>query len=191
MIATVNGREMSVSPALENLEELLLYMMENQKDEEIVEVRVNGERFSEAYQHQARSVMLKEINSIEITTEKRGVLAADFLKDVPSYIEMLKKGFFESVILLRNFEKEHQGYKLLAQSLDMLKAFLEHLNNVLPHLKNGEKIKMEKNYKRFLKTFAPLTEEIILSQEVADSMLLADLIEYEFIPLLDKWKEAL
>ncbi|CAD7772718.1 hypothetical protein BLFGPEAP_00824 [Candidatus Methanoperedenaceae archaeon GB50] len=50
---------------------------------------------------------------------------------------------------------------------------------------------MEKNYKRFLKTFAPLTEEIILSQEVADSMLLADLIEYEFIPLLDKWKEAI
>ncbi|CAD7772706.1 hypothetical protein BLFGPEAP_00822 [Candidatus Methanoperedenaceae archaeon GB50] len=82
MIATVNGREMSVSPALENLEELLLYMMENQKDEEIVEVRVNGERFSEAYQHQARSVMLKEINSIEIITEKRGVLAAEFLKDV-------------------------------------------------------------------------------------------------------------
>ena len=168
-----------------------MHLMEGEvePDTEIVEVRVDGKTYSEAYKHQARAVSIQDMTSVEILTEKREVLATRFMEDAPLYIEHLKKGFYASADLLRDFEREEEGHKMLAQSSETLKAFLDHIKNVARYVPAPDSQTVKAEVKEFVEKLNGLAEEIIVGQEETDSMLVADLIEYELIPLLDEWKE--
>ncbi len=172
-----------------DLERLLLFVMEEKRSEGniIVDVNIDGELYSEEYEHQARDVDLDLVRQIDITTQTRAGFAAKFLEDACIYIEQLEKGIQTAVEFLRAGE-EKKGFDILAMSIDGIRTFKSHFENVCHAL---EKDDMSEKLKELWQRFYKLADRIIEIQESRDSLSLADLLEKEMLPFLDRWKSSL
>lgn len=186
----VNGIEESYPEGISNLEKLLIFVMEEDITEDglIVEVKVDGELYSESYEHQAREVDLSAAQKVEIATETKKAFAQVFLKEAPDYIAQLEKGFSSAAGLLRAPEEEGDGYDMLAGSLETLRAFKSHLDNVRPVLGKGDGAGESEH---FWQRFGSLADEIMEAQEGSDTIAIADLLEDKMLPLLEEWREKL
>lgn len=189
-VLEINGIEKSYPEGISDLENLLLFIIEKEKSEEelIVEVKVNGENYSEDYEHQAREVDLNAVQKIEVTTQTQEAFAQDFLKLAPGYVAQLEKGFGASVGLLRDPLKEEEGYDMLAKSLDALLAFKTHMDNVMVVLEKDDRAA---EFKDLWERFGNAADRFVKAQEEEDIVLIADLIESEILSLLQEWGEKL
>jgi hypothetical protein len=189
-LCEINGVEKNYPVGLVNLEEMLVCMMEKEvpEGELILEVRVDGRTYSEAYENQARDVDLKAIEKVELTTQKEENFARDSIGEASAYIDRLERGFRSSAQLLRIPEQREKGNDMLARSIEALQAFKFHMEQVNDLLKpegkeTGEKILWER--------FDQLAGRIITSQEGGEVEGVADLIEDELLPFLRTWKETI
>ena len=70
-VLDVDGQRVDYPENVFTLEELLVHLMESDlmKGRFVVEVKVNGETFSEAYEHESREIELGNLSSIQIHTQ--------------------------------------------------------------------------------------------------------------------------
>jgi len=184
---SIDGIENKFPENISNLENLLSYVIQNKKAEGdiIVEVKVDGQLFTEEYKHQAKKMDVNLMNKIDIATQTSSSFACDFLKEIVVYIDHLKKGILSSIELLRD-NKEEEGYDMLFMSMDFLIVFKAHLNNIWLLTDNADK---QNVFDVFFKRFGVIAEKIIVFQEMMDSLSVANLLEEEILTLVMELKD--
>lgn len=185
----VDGRTTGISiQNFENLEELLLKVMEDENLEGrvVTDVFVNKEAFSEIYPHQAEDIEAAGIESVEIRTvpaSEMAVSITDELEKVVSLMDLGAKGVAE---LFRQAQ-DAEALEIYRDLLDVIQDFMAMIG--LLRQEYGEK-----NQPGFIKAseeISSLFSEMLEVVENEDWVLLSDLLEYEFIPAVSRWKQVI
>ena len=182
----LNGQQQSYPEDIGDLEGLIVHVMENKGVVEgiIVNVKVDGVGFSEAYDHQARDMGLETIRTVHVSTVSAEWFSSQFLSQASVYIDHLKKGFKRSIRLLRENDKNGNGFAILASSLDTLSALKNHLRNVRDVVENADQ------ETGIWDRFESIAELVGQAQKDSNPFLVADLLEEQVLPFLEEWKEA-
>ena len=189
-ILKLNGQPESYPETIDDLESLIIHIMERRGscEEIIVNVRVNGKLFSEAYDHQARDIRLADLENIHMSTVTAEWFSRRFVDQVVHYIDHLKKGFQNSIRLLRNPAEQRNGFELLANSIDTLCALRSHLKNVRDTIgKDGTENSVERAIWR---QFEGIADLVCKAQGENNPFAVAALIEGKVMPVLKEWKDA-
>jgi hypothetical protein len=171
-----------------NLEEILVKLMEDETmDNRIVtDVLVNDEAFSELYPHQAEDIDASEIRKVEIRSVSVARMAADVTGELYKVITLMTVGAKRVAQEMRQAEIS-SGMEVLQDVIDVTRNFLV----TFDILRREFSIHREQELLPLTTRLSELLEEInqVLSQE--DWVLLADLAEYEFLPVCEAWNAVL
>lgn len=186
----VNGIDTNYPQPISSLENLILFVkaMADSEQKIISEVKVDGARFTEAYEHQAREIDLEEIANVKIRTLTKEAMAEVFLKMTPDLMGGLEVAFSSTSMLLRNPDREQNGYDMLARSLEAFYDLKSHLENVWTVL--GKEDKLDE-CKVLWRNFNNLADMILKNQEKKNAAAIADLLEDRMMPFLKEWTEAI
>lgn len=177
-----------------NLEDLIYEVMSKHTSGNrlIVEVKINDVTFSERWPGEAKIIPLDKIVKIEFITESIEKIATEILNNIPEQIENITNGLLKAAELYRVADEQEANLNFV-KLLTSLRDFV----NFVTQLKNTDIISwesvdvegmdVETHYKKLIN----LIDEMIDVQEDEDWILLADLIEYELLPIMNKWKEFL
>lgn len=171
--------------AFANLEELLKDVMQDDKmtDRVVTDVFVNNESFSEIYPHQAEDIACDEISSIEVRSVPMAEMAVDMSAEMGKVAQMMAQGARQVARLFRE-ASDTDALELFQDLLDVTRDFMGMLGELRAHCTNhGLPDFVEKTEK-----FSSLLSEMGDVLENEDWILLADLLEYEFIPQCDDWR---
>lgn len=196
MHISLNAQPLAVDFShLRNLEEVLEALNEQfiPPGQQLYQVRVNGEFFSERYPRESKYIHLKDIATLEVTTLSEAEMARLILTEAAGQAAVLCLALEQSARLFR-VAAEDEANHYYAQVLEALRWLLltgEYACRVLQvdlrevlSLRNGQG-------SHYLKTMQALLEEMQEIHENTDYVLLADLMEYELLPLVREWREIL
>ncbi len=177
-----------------NLEDLIYGVMTDfiPGNRLLVEVKVNDITFSERWPGEAKIIPIDKILKLDFYTEPLEKVASKMLDDLPKQIDMINKGLLDAAELYRVADEQEANLnfiKMIAALRDFI-TFITQLRKT--NIINWEELnidgmEIETHYEKLNK----LTDEILDVQEDEDWILLADLIEYELKPIMEKWKEFL
>ncbi len=174
-----------------NLEEVLAKIMaEHLKTGNIITtVKLNGTVYSEDTPHDAAGVPPSDIKTLEINTMGQEEIAWRFLEDGVGQLDLMIRGA-EKVSELFRIADETEANEHYAQLLETLRLFIRMVAEVKETLnldlsviafQNGT---VEQRFQRL----SEIMDKMLKVQEEEDWIMLADLIEYELVPLLEEWK---
>lgn len=171
-----------------NLEEILVEAnTECTRDQRIVtNVLLNDEPFSEIYPHQAEDIERDEIRSVEITTMPLGEMALNVADELFKVTRMMEDGSTRCARFFREGD-DQQGLELFQDLLDVTRDFIS-MVGVLRH----DFIEVnEPEFDTLVEKVSALLGEMTEVLESEDWILLADLLEFEFVPVCDAWNKVL
>ena len=176
--------EKSIS-AFANLEELLKDLMQEEKmaDRVVTDVLVNNEAFSEIYPHQAEDIACSEISSIEVRSVPMAEMAVDMSAEMGKVAQMMAHGSREVARLFRA-ASDTDALELFQALLDVTRDFMGMLGELRANCTDGALPDFAEKTEKFSSLLSEMGD--VLENE--DWILLADLLEYEFIPLCDDWR---
>ena len=180
-----SGKEIS---NFANLEEILVDVMEEEGMESrvVTDVLVNNELFSEIYPHQAEDISTASINSVEVRSIEASEMALAIAGEMEKVAVMMKKAAHEIARLFREGTNA-DALDLLQDLVEVIRDFLSMLNLLrTQYLKTAGDISLNLQGDKF----AELVSEMNEVMEGEDWILLADLLEYEFAPLCEAWRDA-
>jgi hypothetical protein len=175
----------------DNLEEILMKVMSEhvQPGKIITAVTLNGTGYSEKNPHDAAGVPLQDIKTLEIATMSAEEMARHFFTNGCKYLDLLIKGA-EKISELFRVTDETEANEHYAEYLENLRLFLQmiaqctqvlHLDlSAIPFQKATVKDEVQK--------LSGVMDQMLKVQESEDWVMLADLLEYELIPLLRGWE---
>ncbi|GAU09915.1 hypothetical protein DPF_2651 [Desulfoplanes formicivorans] len=168
----------------ENLEELLDKVTQDEhfQDRIITDVRLNDEIFSEIYPHQAEDIERDELQKVEIVSVSKLEMGRQIVKEMTKVVSLMSQGARQIADLFRQAE----DLEALATYQDLLEVARDFLNMV-GSLQEELGLSGSKDMDEVLASFSSLLTEMIEVQENEDWVLLADLLEYEFLPVVEKW----
>lgn len=185
----VDGRDTGIVIGnFENLEELLLKVMEDDSLEGrvVTDVFVNKESFSEVYPHQAEDIEASEIRSVEITTVPASEMAASIVGELFKVVRLMDLGAAKVAELFRQAQ-DAEGLEVYRDLLDVIQDFMGMVGLLREKFGTAD-------HPAFLAAadeISALFSEMLEVVENEDWVLLADLLEYEFIPAVSRWKQVL
>ncbi len=196
MQVTLNDQSLPVDLShLRTLEEALLELNEKfiPSGEQLFQVQVNGQFFTERYPRESRYVTLGEVSTLDLKTVSdldmaRGILSDAALK-VQTMVQALEKG-----AALFRLAAEDEANHYFAQVLDALRWLLqtgEGACQVLDVDMAKENSPQFGDVSDFLKRFQDLLDEMLQVYQEEDYILLADLMEYELLPMVQEWQKIL
>ncbi len=184
----IDGRESALTLSnYANLEEVLTKMVEEEDLENriVTDVLVNNEAFSELYPHQAEDIEIAGISRLEIRTVSMEHMAADILTELPKVIGIIAGGGRKVSALLRRSE--------LAEALEMLQDIVAVSRDFLTTvqvLRTAYGTSSE-----LLDTLGDklggLLGEMTEAMGNEDWMLVADLLEFEYLPACEGWRAVI
>ena len=168
-----------------NLEEILTDAMgdERMAGRVITDVLVNNENFSEIYPHQAEDMGVEGIESVEIRSEPAQVMAVKVSAEMEKVATMMINGANSVARLLRE-SKDTEALELFQDLLDVTRDFM----GMLSHLRDRFLGGADEEFVRKTENFSNLLSEMSEVMESEDWVLLADLLEFEFVPACEDWR---
>lgn len=185
----VDGRETGIVIGhFENLEELLLKVMEDERLEGrvVTDVLVNKEAFSEVYPHQAEDIEASEIQSVEIMSVPASEMAASIVSELYKVVSLMDLGAKKVAELFRQAD-DAEGLEVYRDLLDVIQDFM----GMVGLLREKYGTKDHPAFVAAADEISSLFSEMLEVVENEDWVLLADLLEYEFIPAVSRWKQVL
>ena len=183
---SVDGRETGMEiKQFQNLEEILLRIMEtNELDGRIVtDVFVNNETFSEIYPHQAEDIEVDAIESVEVKSVPVADMALDMTMELGKVVRLMDHGARRVAELFRQAD-DAEALEVYQDLMDVTRDFL----NMIGVLR-GEAVKRtDSAFDAAADEISNLFSEMLEVLENEDWILLADLLEYEFIPAMGRFK---
>ena len=185
---TLNEHEAIYPEHIVDLESLLERVNRRSLGSEIiVDVKIDGQIFSEEYTRQARDVRLADIDRVDVLSCSAETFSRDFLDQSSQYIDHLKSGFRLTIELLRLPDEAKSGYDMLARSLGALSALKAHLENIREVI---EKLDIGGEVIELWQHFEGMAGLLHQAQKDMDPESIADLIDGQVLPFLDEWKKA-
>ncbi len=181
----IDGRqsEMHISN-FANLEQMLNTIMEDECMEArvVTDVLVNDEAFSEIYPHQAEDISSAEIQSLEVRSVSAGQMATDIAGELDKVVRIMTSG---ARSVARSFRQadDAEALDMLQDLLDVTRSFLGMLNT----LRNEFTLPITTDFIADTGHLSDLISEMSEVLEVEDWVLLADLLEFEFVPVCQNW----
>ena len=177
-----------------NLEEILMKVISEhvQPGKIITGVKLNGTGYSERNPHDAASVPLKDIKTLEIDTMSAEEMAKHFFTNGEKYLDLLIKGA-EKISELFRVADETEANEHYVEYLENLRLFLQMIAQCTEVLHvDLSAIPFQKaTVKEEVQKLSGMMDQMLKVQEDEDWVMLADLLEYELIPLLKGWNEIL
>jgi hypothetical protein len=172
-----------------NLEEILVGVMKNEDMESriVTDVLVNEEAFSEIYPHQAEDIGSEFINSVEVRSMPVGEMAANIAREMYKVSQIMSNGARHVARLFRQAD-DAEALDMLQDLLDVTRDFM----NMIGVLRN--EFCLDGDSRAFNESTEQLSSLLTEMSEVLESsdwILLADLLEYEFLPLAQNWKQVI
>ncbi|WP_022662349.1 hypothetical protein [Paucidesulfovibrio longus] len=185
----IDGRQSELAlKDFENLEQILENVLENDalQDRIVTDVLLNGQPFSEIYPHQAEDIESQEIEKVEILSVPVVEMAVDITQELYKVVTLMGKGGREVAELFRQAD-DAEALETYQDLLDVVRSFLGMISTLREEFglrSNPEFVDASKDLSAL---FTEMTE--VLANE--DWVLLADLLEYEFLPAVSKWEAVI
>ena len=180
--------------SVNNLEEILVKIMSEhiKPGQVITTVKLNGEVYSEEKPHDAARIPLSDIKTMEIDTTATDEIAWKFLDGGVNQVDMIIQGA-QKISEHFRIADETEANKQYADFLEALRLFLRMVAEVKEILDlNLTTITFkEGTAEHRLEKLSEMMDQMLHVQEEEDWIMLADLLEYELIPLLEEWKSIL
>lgn len=194
MEVTINEEHIPVDFShLRSLEEALVELNDRflPPGEQLFQVRINGEFFSERYPRESRYMELKEISSLDLKTIPDADMARVILGEAIQQGDILCQAIEKSARLFR-VSPEDEANHYYAQVLEALRWLLITGGNASQVLQgNGGNPGDGQPVAGFLQNLQSLLDEMTSIGEDEDYILMADLMEYELLPMVREWQEIL
>ncbi len=171
-----------------NLEEILVNVMQEQSMENrvVTDVLVNEETFSEIYPHQAEDIGSEFIKSVEIRSVPVGEMAVNISREMYKVADIMAAGSRQISRLFRQAE-DAEALELLQDLLDVTRDFMNMQGVLRREFNLNDDAEFNANVEQFSSLLTEMTE--VLENE--DWILLADLLEYELLPVCENWKKVI
>lgn len=171
-----------------NLEELLVKVIsESEMDDRVVtDVLVNNENFSEIYPHQAEDIETGDIESVEIVSMPVQDMAVNITRELYKVVRLMNEGGQQVAELFRQAD-DAEALEMYQDLLDVIRDFM----SMVGVLRNEFTLSKNKEFNEAVSEISNLFSEMGDVMENEDWILLADILEYEFIPATDKWKKVI
>jgi hypothetical protein len=182
----IDGRESALSLSnFTNLEEVLIKLMEEEHLESriVTDVLVDDAPFSELYPHQAEDIESQTFSRLELRTASLEEMAVDVASELPKVISIMADGGRKVAELLRQSE--------LAEALEVLQDTIgvsRELLATIQILQGQFSARDSREAETLSVTLGDLLSEIAEVMDNEDWMLVADLLEYEYIPACEGWR---
>jgi len=187
---TIDGRESKMEIGnFANLEEILVGVMnkENMAERIVTDVLVNEESFSEIYPHQAEDIGSELIKSVEVRSVHVGEMAVSIAREMYKVAQMMSNGARHVARLFRQAD-DAEALDMLQDLLDVTRDFM----NMIGVLRNEFCLDSGTiEFSEISEQLSNLLTEMSEVLESSDWILLADLLEYEFLPLAQNWKQVI
>ncbi len=169
----------------ENLEQIIDKVMEDERmrSRVVTDVLVNNEAFSEIYPHQAEDMETAYISQVEIVSVPALEMAQNITRELYKVVTLMGKGGMQVAESFRMAD-DAQALELYGDLLEVNRDFL----TMVGVLRNEFAMDSSEDFENSLDDLSSLFSEMIEIQENEDWILLADLLEYEYLPLVDKTK---
>lgn len=184
----VDGRDTGLEiQGFENLEQLIIKVMEDKHltGRIVTDVMVNGEPFSEIYPHQAEDVETPEIESVEIVSMPTSEMAVNITRELYKVVTLMDHGARRVAELFRKAD-DGEALEVYQDLLDVTRDFM----GMIGVLRGEFSLKQNANFNEAAEELSSLFSEMVEVIENEDWILLADLLEYEFIPAVERWKKV-
>ncbi len=181
----IDGRESGLSISnFANLEEVLSKIMEEEDLQQriVTDVLVDDEAFSELYPHQAEDIESASFSKVELRTVSLDEMAGDVVGELPKVITIMDAGSRRVAELFRQSD--------LAEGLEVLQDIISvsrDLLNTIHVLRNQYSSGANSDLDSLGDSLGELLEEVGDAMGNEDWLLVADLLEYEFIPACEGW----
>ncbi len=185
----IDGRQSDLQVSnFSNLEEILVRVMEDSTMEQriITDVLVNKEQFSEIYPHQAEDIGSDFIETVEVLSVPKSQMAVDIVGEMHTVVQLMSKGSQQIATLFRQ-ANDTEGLELLQDLLDVTRDFM----GMIEALRVEFKIEMSEAATENSDKLSSLLTEMSEVLENEDWVLFADLLEYEFLPTCENWKQII
>lgn len=193
MNITVNGNQITERCAgAPTLEDVLVKLSKTAvPDNHLVSsVTVNGRHFTELYPGQSREINTEKIFDLNVDTVSLEQFAEASLKDGAVFVERIAAHALKTAELFRMYDETeaNQHYAQLLESLRSLFHFISSLQTTLKW-DFSKMLYQNEPVQREWQKMTELIDELMNIQEEGDWILLADLLEYELVPILENWKK--
>ncbi|WP_319543640.1 hypothetical protein [uncultured Pseudodesulfovibrio sp.] len=185
----IDGKQYDIgSNNFENLEQVFNKVVEDGhlEDRVVTDVRVNEESFSEIYPHQAEDIEMSEIESVEIVTMATNEMAVEITLELYKVVNLMSEGGKRVAELFRQAD-DAEALETYQDLIDVIRNFL----NMIGILRDEYSLKDHPEYVSSAEEMNDMFTEMGNVLENEDWILLADLLEYEFLPAVEKWKKVI
>ena len=171
-----------------NLEEVLSRVMEDgaMQDRIVTDVFVNGEPFSEIYPHQAEDIDITFVDNVEVVSVSVSQMANSIARELYKVVTLMQKGAKRTADLFR-YAEDAMALEMYSDLVEVCRDFLNMIGVLRVEFSLGNLADLDS----IIGKLSSLFSEMIEIQENEDWILLADLLEYEFLPLVEKTKGVL
>ncbi len=185
----VDGRETGMNiQGCGNLEELLVKVVEGSHLEGrvVTDVFVNNEAFSEIYPHQAEDIEVRDIRRVEIKSVPVEEMVLNITRELSKVIGLMDKGAKRVAELFRQAD-DGEALEVYQDLLDVTRDFLGIIGVIRSELELKEHVEFNEAASQISDLFSEMLDVV----ENEDWILLADLLEYEFNPAVERWKAVI
>lgn len=185
----IDGKQYDIGAQnFENLEEVFEKVVQegHLEDRIVTDVMLNKEPFTEIYPHQAEDIEMSEVESLEITTMAADDMAVEITLELYKVVNIMAEGGKHVAELFRQAD-DAEALETYQDLIEVVRNFLRMIGVLRDEYSLGDSVVYEKSAEEFNSMFTEMSS--VLENE--DWILLADLLEYEFLPAVEKWKQVI
>ncbi|PKN09928.1 MAG: hypothetical protein CVU73_03025 [Deltaproteobacteria bacterium HGW-Deltaproteobacteria-8] len=170
-----------------NLDQIFIKLMEDGvlHDRVVTDVFVNDSPFSEIYPHQAEDIDASELKTVEIRTMPVGEIAVEITRELYKVVTLMGEGAARVAELFRQAD-DAEALETYQDLVDVTRDFIGMISTLRSEF-------ALKDYREFMEAsdqLSNLFSEMTTVMGNEDWILLADLLEYEFLPAVHRWKKV-
>lgn len=185
----IDGKQYDIEAQnFENLEQVFSKVVADGhlEDRIVTDVRVNEEPFTEIYPHQSEDISMSEVESVEIVTMATEDMAVEITLELYKVVNLMSEGGKRVAELFRQAD-DAEALETYQDLIDVIRNFL----NMIGVLRDEYSLKDYQDYVSSAEEMNTMFTEMNSVIENEDWILLADLLEYEFLPAVEKWKKVI
>ncbi len=185
----IDGKQYDIGTQnFENLEQVFTKVVAegHLEDRVVTDVKVNEEPFTEIYPHQSEDISMSEVESVEIVTMATEDMAVEITLELYKVVNLMSEGGKRVAELFRQAD-DAEALETYQDLIDVIRNFL----NMVGVLRDEYSLKDHADYVNSAEELNVMFTEMNTVLENEDWILLADLLEYEFLPAVEKWKKVI